>query len=122
MNGKNQGNFFADPDHSLEKYDYIFPISKNCFLDAYLRSYYLYSDATPFGAMHNFEGNTQNERNIYDQYKLISGVYGFKGKIELLVNNFYKYLELDDLETIIENDCYPTEEKGRKIIGAGFNW
>jgi hypothetical protein len=92
----------------------IIPIGKNCFPELILRFYNLYGEATPLGAIHNVE-------NI-ERYKEISGIYGFKGKMELIINNFENYLEIHDLEVILENDCTPPEHMviGNKRTGLSI--
>jgi len=103
--------------YEKDPYDYILPIGKNCYPELILRHFGLYDEASPFGAMHNFINN-------YEKYRNISGTYGFKGKMELLVNNFENYLEKNDLEILVENDSTPPECPnmviGNKRTGLAF--
>jgi hypothetical protein len=110
---RNRINYFEK-----DSYDYILPIGKNCMVELILRLFNLYGEASPFGAMHNFENK------FYEKYKNISGIYGFKGKMELLINNFENYFEKNDLEIIRENDFNPPEYPymvvGNKRTGLSF--
>jgi hypothetical protein len=89
--------------NEIEKltYDYILPLGKNCLPELILRKLNLYGEASPFGAMHNF---AEGDSGTYEKYKKISGTHGFKGKMELIINDFKNYFEIGDLEVIRDND------------------